>query len=176
MTSRRGKGGDKAGQGPAAGDVLQDPVCAPFLGTEFDALKFASAALVQGGDSSTHLREIRAGIDRLETEIRAHLSAHEDELIGSLGSLGPLEVGLDTSGLSIAYLRSLSSRVRSETVGCAFRVRELTTLASNLRATIDLLQHVAYRLKLISQLRTSVGSESIGACGGGDLLCDGFVA
>ncbi|KAK2079456.1 hypothetical protein QBZ16_003148 [Prototheca wickerhamii] len=169
-----GKGGDNAGQGPAASDVLQDPVCAPFLGTDFDALKFASAALVQGGDSSTHLREIRAGIDRLETEIRAHLSAHEDELIGSLGSLGPLEVGLDKTALSIAYLRSLTTRVRSETVGCASRVRELTTLASNLRATIDLLQHVAYRLKLISQLRTSVGSESIGlleAASAARILC-----
>lgn len=157
-----GKGGDNAGPSGPPAEVLEDPLFAPFMDPDFDALKFASGAVVQGGDSSAHLRDIRSGIDRLEREIREHLSGHQEELMGSLDSLGSLENGLDKTSLSITYLRSLASRVRTEVVGSASRVGALTTQSSNLRATIDLLQHTAYRLKLISQLRSSTSSENLG--------------
>ncbi|KFM28230.1 Conserved oligomeric Golgi complex subunit 5 [Auxenochlorella protothecoides] len=154
-----GKGAKNSLALAEAGSVLDDPVFTPFLADDFDAATFASQAIVSGGGSApAHMRELREGIDRLEAGIREHLNTHQDSLLASAGSLGSVEADLDRTSLSIAALRSLASRVRADVAGPAARVRALTHQARGLQSTIDLLQHVTYRLKLVSQLRASVAN------------------
>eukprot|EP00898_Chlorokybus_atmophyticus_P001187 jgi/Chlat1/2069/Chrsp17S02540 len=143
--------------GPSPLEMLRDdPMLRGFLEEQFDATKFASAALA-GGHAASAAAKLAEGIALLETELRTEVVQRHGDLLQQVTSLKDTENALGVVRNGVASIQAAIMRVRSDITEPYRQIKAKTAQLAALHKTVELLRHVIRLLRLSQRLRDLLG-------------------